>query len=150
MAQDPQRVLQAICQPAQPTAPACMFPMGWQNPPASLITLQPVLHPLDPGYREAVCVAQQENKAAPVIWNWERHAGPSLLALLTSGTKKDTPKHQQWGTREPLTSFHSGCAASAFPSQIFFSTLEYFGLLPTTPLHIKHHMLVPLSQCLPK
>lgn len=102
MAQDPQRVLQAICQPAQPTAPACMLLMGWQNPPASLITLQPVLHPLDPGCREAVCVAQLENKAAPVIWNWERHAGPSLLALLAPGTNK-APKHQHWGTGEPLT-----------------------------------------------
>lgn len=35
MAHDPQRVLQAICQPAQLTAPACMLPMGWQNPPGS-------------------------------------------------------------------------------------------------------------------
>lgn len=69
MAHDPQRVLQAICQPAQLPAPACTLPMGWQNPPAALITVQPVLHPLDPGYREAVCVAQQENKAVPLTWS---------------------------------------------------------------------------------
>lgn len=68
-------------------------------------------------------MAQQENKAAPVIQNWERHAGPFLLALLTPGTKKDTPKTPalgDWTAIDP----HSIQAAQhqPFPAR-FFSVL---------------------------
>lgn len=106
------------------------------EPPASLITLQPVLHPLDPGYREALCVAQQENKAAPVLWNWEWHARPSLLALLTPGTKKDTPKTPALGDWSDIDS-HSTQAAQhqPFPARFFsalWNILDCFLLLPGT------------------
>lgn len=56
--------------PARPAPSTCLHaPDGMAEPPAALITVQPVLHPLDPGYREAVCVAQQENKAVPLMWS---------------------------------------------------------------------------------